>query len=176
MYKFVTKEIKAGIDINAQHQAVLKYFPYGENVRFRVEEDRTIILCPILPKIDIKCSMQVIPEYKIGDHLSFCTKLNAIRRNSHRQKNEVVPLTKIGELIPWFKAIAESNGFEIAQFEKVIPLGKVMCCHKEKPFPINSVEFIGKLVVKDPVKFNRAVSHGIGRSKAFGYGVIDVKE
>ena len=173
MYKFITTDIEAyNSDANVQHQAVLKYFPYGEKVRFFMDEDKTIILSPELPKIDIKCSMALIPEYKIGEELKFKIRINAAVRD--RVKKITVPLTKIGQLIPWFTKIANQGGFEIIQYIRVTPLGYLSCTHKDKSFKINAVEFQGFLRVIDSEKFYKAICGGMGRAKAFGLGVLNV--
>jgi CRISPR-associated protein Cas6/Cse3/CasE subtype I-E len=182
MYKFVTRDIKLhGMDVNEHHKEILKHFPFDEGaVRYRVDGDQLTILCPYIPKINIKSSLNSIPEYSIGDKLKFRTRLVAVKRTRKntrgKKKGEFLPLVGIRDLIPWFKFRADRNGFEVIDWSKIIPEGPIPCNHETGHYIYNSVEFEGTLQVKDKELFNKVVVNGIGDGKSFGFGVFEILE
>lgn len=83
--------------------------------------------------------------------------------------------------IDWMKERGKRGGFEIE-----VGNGGIMCVpgpsrdyviHRagsDKPMTFTSVDFTGILRVTDPVAFADTVRHGIGRGKAFGFGLLSV--
>ena len=78
--------------------------------------------------------------------------------------------------LAWLRARAGKAGFELVgaavgayrqQQENRRPSGH--------PIQFSSVEFSGELVVRDPVDFRRTLLEGLGHAKAFGCGLMLVK-
>lgn len=173
MYKFVTKQPWCkGSDVNAHHQEIMKIFPYGEKVRFRMDEDTITVISPEFPAADITANMTSIPTYKVGQALSFRIKIVAAKKDY--KTKAMRPIKKLPDLMSWFKGVGKKNGFKITDWSKIDLQGGTPCMREIGTHYYNAVDFAGGLIVEDPNLFNKAVCGGIGHAKSFGFGVLDV--
>lgn len=88
------------------------------------------------------------------------------------------------EVISWFCKKSETNGFSIKKESLVI---EGYAKHKfskskhidakfsKKAIEFNSIDYKGILTVNDSKKFENVLFNGIGRSKAFGCGLVLIK-
>ncbi len=91
--------------------------------------------------------------------------------------------------VEWLKNKGTQGGFTIEyddldrpllivgpSLDHIVRKPKVHCKPKEDEFiTITGVDFTGILRVTDPVLFEKSLREGIGRSKAFGFGLLSIK-
>ncbi|MBQ6108977.1 MAG: type I-E CRISPR-associated protein Cas6/Cse3/CasE [Thermoguttaceae bacterium] len=104
-------------------------------------------------------------------------KLVAIRIPPKTKENEDLR-ERAKELLDWFFKKAEQNGFAPDQ-EKLqfLPKPTQTFSQKNKPEQTvthNKVLFSGTLTVTDPERFRAAFEQGIGKAKAFGFGLLQL--
>jgi CRISPR system Cascade subunit CasE len=82
------------------------------------------------------------------------------------------------ELASWLERHGKRGGFEV---ETCIP-GPTMnrrivrrVRKRERPITLHEVELTGVLRVTDATAFAESCAHGIGRGKAFGFGLLMVR-
>lgn len=91
------------------------------------------------------------------------------RRNGRR-----VALRGLEEQIGWLARKAEEHGFELLQ-ATVAASGSAELVHSHGTGrTFQGVVFEGRLVVRDPERFQTALASGIGPGKAFGFGLLSV--
>ncbi len=86
------------------------------------------------------------------------------------------------QLVQWLQQQGAQGGFDIAADTHDRPCVTVGPNHdvmvgREKgsqPMTFTTVDFDGILVVRDPTAFAQTVANGIGRGKAFGFGLLSV--
>lgn len=74
----------------------------------------------------------------------------------------------------WLKSRAEALGFALPMEPEVSAYRQHVLSKKElaKPIRYSSVDYEGLLEVVNPTRLSEALVHGIGRSKAFGCGLL----
>jgi len=84
-----------------------------------------------------------------------------------------------GSGIKWLQSRAQSHGFSI-ESEKVIADGyfqhQSQAKNKKRPIKYSTIDFQGILTVGDPEKFLTTLYSGIGKSKAFGCGLMLIRK
>lgn len=88
------------------------------------------------------------------------------------------------EVISWFYKKAENSGFSINKESLVIESyakhkflksKNISAKYSKNAIEFNSIDFKGILTVNDSEKFENSLFNGIGRSKAFGCGLVLIK-
>lgn len=113
-----------------------------------------------------------------GDRMRFRVVLNTTKSISNRKfgRGKVIPLTSEEDQIKYFLDRSEKNGFELhpedfylvrSGFEKVLKNG-------EQRLDLIKAEFQGELTIIDIEKFKDTLVSGIGKKKAYGFGMITV--
>lgn len=122
------------------------------------------------------------PQLLAGDTLQFSLRVNAVK--THQRPKEIkqrkrVGLLKSDELHDWLLAQGEKGGFQLQAESLVVENTQI---HEvSKPYDNNrrtftSVDLQGKLQVTDAEVFIREVLFkGLGRSKAFGCGLMLIR-
>lgn len=81
--------------------------------------------------------------------------------------------------IDWLQARSEANGFEIESEQVIVDAYRQhesFSKQQKKSVRYSTVDFQGLLTVTDAAKFNETLLKGIGKSKAFGCGLLLVKK
>lgn len=113
-----------------------------------------------------------------GDRMRFRVVLNTTKSISNRKfgRGKVVPLTSEEDQIKYLIDRSEKNGFELhpedfylvrSGFEKVLKNG-------EQRLDLIKAEFQGELTIMDKDKFKETLTKGIGKKKAYGFGMMTV--
>ena len=74
--------------------------------------------------------------------------------------------------VEWVGTLAEKHGFEIITLSEVSRIQKTMFHSGAKSGRVDGYRYIGSLLVKDADLFKKAYETGIGRDKAYGYGML----
>jgi len=121
----------------------------------------------------------VEPGFLHHTHYSFEILLNPVRKDSKTGK--LKPVLGEPDLRAWFFEKAEANGFTFSpedQAHLVIHVRNTQkFCQKDqtdRTVTHHQVFFSGTLTVTDPVRFRQAFENGIGRAKAFGFGLLQL--
>ena len=144
------------------------------------------------------------PMLKTGQRLFFMLRANPVvnmkSKEGKRQRHDVVmhekkvtgynklpkddrpSLQKLvqDKCIEWLNGKAESNGFTFKDSELLVDGYQQHKVHKtnfknKQNIYYSTVDFQGVLTVIDPESFKEALIKGIGKSKAFGCGLILIK-
>jgi CRISPR system Cascade subunit CasE len=116
-----------------------------------------------------------IPEgFLEHEHYGFETTINPTKRD--QQTGKTVAIRGRENLLPWFLKKAPSLGFEIQADSLEIRHAGVQTFDlgEGKIVTHNSALFVGKLKVTDRKKFQESFRKGIGRAKAFGFGLLQI--
>lgn len=130
---------------------------------------------PVLSEADevIRYKTISIPDRLFEfEHYSFSVVVNPVKRSN----GKVVPVKGRENIINWFLQLAQKNGFSVAQtglsLDKVF-VDKFNDKNKKAMF-IQKAFFSGTLSVTDKDLFKKAVTSGIGRSKTYGCGLLQI--
>lgn len=99
---------------------------------------------------------------------------NKLPANERPSLQQIVQST----CLQWLHARSESNGFKILPEYVVVDSYQQhenYSKHQERPLRYSSVNFQGVLTVTEPGTFKQTLYKGIGKSKAFGCGLLLVK-
>jgi CRISPR system Cascade subunit CasE len=83
----------------------------------------------------------------------------------------------------WLDRVAKRNGFEVALTDEEAPQHKLQVDAYEQSVAVkrlhhirfSTVDFSGELLVTNPPLFNLALYNGLGHAKAFGCGLLLVR-
>ena len=99
------------------------------------------------------------------------------RKQAAGEKGQRVGLYKSGEQEAWLKRKAEGAGFEVLAL-RLRDLGMIesrkQTSGRTYVIQHQAVQFEGGLQVSDPDRFRRTIIHGMGRAKAFGFGLLSL--
>ena len=95
--------------------------------------------------------------------------VNPVKRDSRSRK--LLPMRTREEVAEWFAAKAPAWGFDATQLE-VKSLDVQQFEKKGQPVTLGQATLTGLLNVRDRARFAQSFSHGIGRGKAFGCGLL----
>ncbi|WP_287605128.1 type I-E CRISPR-associated protein Cas6/Cse3/CasE [Thiothrix sp.] len=135
-------------------------------------------------KVDyLSCSSRLYePKLETGDSLQFSLRANAVKTLWHPKEikqRKRVGLLKSDELHDWLLAQGEKGGFQLQSESLVVEntqIHEVIKPDDPNCRTFTSVDLQGKLQVTDAEVFTREVLFkGLGRSKAFGCGLLLVR-
>lgn len=131
-----------------------------------------LIVSDRLPRHNSQVETREIPE-KLFDFsvYRFAITINPVKRENASGK--IVPLRTREAVGEWFTTKAPNWGFAMKQME-VRSMNVIRFEKKGQQVTLGQATLIGLLHVLDAVRFNHSVTHGIGRGKAFGCGLLQV--
>ncbi len=141
---------------------------YGSRVFLILSKEQ-----PVEPEIgDIES--KVIPDdFLMQKYYSFEVNINPVKKDS--QTGKIVPIKGRDELSKWFYDKAPSFGFNILPDSLQIRDTNVVQFIKEnKKITYGKAVFFGRLEVIDREHFISSFENGIGKGKAFGFGLFQI--
>lgn len=130
-----------------------------------------------------KCYDDFLSSLQEGMKAKFRVKLNAVKslsdRTTHPKRGKVVPVPS-AELEQFFTERACKNGFSVPHNEVRLQVNKALFEHynqdkvQDAHLSLVSVTFEGELTITDLEKFKKALTCGIGKKKAYGFGMLTV--
>lgn len=121
---------------------------------------------------------KVGPRLVKGERLRFSLRANPTKSVKQRR----TPITDDDELVAWLIR-AGDGAFSLAQEEFFPGEGGPLAVSVDREgyvdvpgrnIRLSSVSFAGTLIVEDPAKMRDLLVKGIGRGKAFGFGLLQV--
>ena len=158
-----------------QRQAPLWTVSNGDVVK------KLIILSSIEPRNEISEAVMQARTVKempkdLLEHSDYLFKITVnpvlVRRN---EKLKVIPIKDVTEIKKWFVNECLKNGMEVncSSLDLISKKADIFKANNIKNV-INKCVVQGQLKVIDPEKFRYAIFNGIGRSKTFGCGLMQV--
>lgn len=117
---------------------------------------------------------KLIPaQFLRHDRYGFEIKLNPTRRENASKK--IIAMRGRGEIDTWFRERSPTWGFQVQSTALVIEQLSVQTFEKAgHQLTHGSATVRGELLVKDQVLFMDSFAHGIGRGRAFGFGLLQI--
>lgn len=113
-----------------------------------------------------------------GSHYYFKAVLNPVHSvyDAEGKRGRVYPEITAEQQISYLERQAEKNGFQLIPETYHITERKYEVLKKknERPVRLSKVTYEGKLVVTEAVDFREALVKGIGKKKAYGFGLMTV--
>lgn len=106
---------------------------------------------------------------RAGDRLRFRLRGNPTKKI--RGKN--FALTSQAEKIEWLQKKAQVHGFDLETLQ-ISQSGLIRGYKRDSEMFFNSTLFDGTLTVRDAAEFEKTILGGIGRGKAFGFGLLSI--
>lgn len=106
---------------------------------------------------------------QVGDRMRFRLHGNPTRKSLGKN----VALTSQADKVQWLKRKAQAHGFDIETMQ-ISQSGLIFGRKQDAKMTFNSALFEGTLTVRDAVEFEKALIGGIGRAKAFGFGMLSI--
>ncbi len=115
-----------------------------------------------------------IPESFLGyDYYAFEVRLNPTKRDNSSRK--LVSMRTHSELLEWFHEKCSHAGFVVIQDSlQVKNIGVQQFEKKGEKVVQGEATFVGKGKVTDRVLFTKSFEEGMGRGKAFGFGLLRI--
>ena len=112
--------------------------------------------------------------------MRFRVKLNTVKsdaeegRKAGLKRGRLFPIVNQEDLVKFFMARAEANGFKVEEDSfLVVEKGfEKMKKKNMKPLDLAMAVYEGVLTVTDREKFIKALTEGIGKKKAYGFGMM----
>ena len=119
---------------------------------------------------------------KTGGKMRFRVKLNTVKSDSQEGKKaglkrgRLFPIVNQEELVRFLIDRAKKNGFKVEEDDFVVVEKGFEKLQKKnmKPLDLAMATYEGNLVVTDEEKFIKTLTEGIGKKKAYGFGMMTV--
>ncbi|MCH4071735.1 type I-E CRISPR-associated protein Cas6/Cse3/CasE [Pseudoramibacter sp.] len=113
-----------------------------------------------------------------GQYYRFRAVLNPVHSVSNRAegRGRVYPEVTVRQQMAFLEKRAAANGFELVPGQYTITDRRFVVLKKagHRPVRLSRVAYEGLLRVQDAASFRDALTHGIGRKKAYGFGMMTV--
>jgi CRISPR system Cascade subunit CasE len=172
-------------DIYTVHKLIYSLFPTdGEETRRFLfvykggsfSEKRILILShgkPLDPKYGSIESKEIPALFLEQDYYGFEVQMNPVRRDSKTGK--IIPVKGKEELVTWFTEKAPSFGFSVMPGSLSVGNTDVLQFEKDgKQVILGKAVFTGRLHVTDRQLFIHSFENGLGKGKAFGFGLLQI--
>lgn len=181
----IRKENRNVFDAYTVHKLIYSLFPKEgeENRSFlfcdkggNALEKRFLILSkkePLQPEIG-QVESKTIPESFLGyNYYTFEVQVNPVKKDSKTGK--IIPVKGRDALSEWFYKKAPSLGFNILPDTLLVGDTNIVQFEKEgKKITYGKAVFSGRLEVTDRQLFIKSFENGIGKGKAFGFGLFQI--
>lgn len=172
-------------DIYSLHKMIYSLFPEvpGQSRDFLFADKggdfkgRKILILserePLSPEYGTLYSKPVPDHFLELDHYGFEIVMNPTKRDL--KTGQIVSVRGEENLMKWFLQKAANFGFEVLpQSLQVSHAGVVTYQKKGETRTHNTATFTGKLKVTERSLFIRSFKEGMGRAKAFGFGLLQI--
>lgn len=105
---------------------------------------------------------------KTGVRLKYDVLLRPVKRHQGRS----ALIRDVTSRVEWVRSLAQKYGFEIVTISEVSQIQKTTFHCGTKSGRVDGYRYVGTLSVQDADLFKKAYETGIGRDKAYGYGML----
>lgn len=121
---------------------------------------------------------EFLKTFKNNDRMTFRVVLNPNKSISDRslRRGKVIPLLHEDEQFKYLIDRSEKNGFSLNSKDFYILKSNFETLYKPNGFKLDLIkaEYQGELTITDVEKFKIALTTGIGKKKAYGFGIMTV--
>lgn len=121
---------------------------------------------------------EFLKTFKNNDRMTFRVVLNPNKSISDRslRRGKVIPLLHEDEQFKYLIDRSEKNGFSLNSRDFYILKSNFETLYKPNGFKLDLIkaEYQGELTITDVEKFKNALTNGIGKKKAYGFGMMTV--
>lgn len=121
---------------------------------------------------------EFLKTFKNNDRMTFRVVLNPNKSISDRslRRGKVIPLLHEDEQFKYLIDRSEKNGFSLDSRDFYILKSNFETLYKPNGFKLDLIkaEYQGELTITDVEKFKNALTNGIGKKKAYGFGMMTV--
>lgn len=125
---------------------------------------------------------EFLNSIEAGKKMRFRVKLNTVKSDSHEgekaglKRGRLFPIVNQEDLVRFLIDRSEKNGFKVEENDFVVVEKGFEKLQKKnmKPLDLAMATYEGNLVVTDKEKFIKALTEGIGKKKAYGFGMMTV--
>lgn len=121
---------------------------------------------------------EFLKTFKNNDRMTFRVVLNPNKSISDRslRRGKVIPLLHEDEQFKYLIDRSEKNGFSLNSKDFYILKSNFETLYKPNGFKLDLIkaEYQGELTITDVEKFKIALTTGIGKKKAYGFGMMTV--
>jgi CRISPR system Cascade subunit CasE len=119
-------------------------------------------------------SKPIHADFLTYERYAFDITINPTKRD--KQSRKIIPIKGRAEIAAWFTSRAlQSWGFEVnAEHLQISQMGVQVFERDGKSITHSSVSLKGELIVTEQENFARSFIKGIGRGRAFGFGLLQV--
>lgn len=184
-YMELRKQNKDFFDAYSLHKRIYDLFPKKEGVPrdflYRLldsdfEEKRILIFSEDEPLQCNFATMEIrdVPEaFLEKDYYGFDVQINPVKRS--KETGKIVPVKGREALADWFIAKSPCYGFEVLPDSLSVGDTNIVQFNKDgKHVTLAKAVFTGRMKVTDRDVFKKSVKEGIGKGKAFGFGLLQV--
>ncbi|NLK45062.1 MAG: type I-E CRISPR-associated protein Cas6/Cse3/CasE [Treponema sp.] len=184
-FQIIKNENNGVFDTYTIHKLVYSLFPQ-ENETTRTflflykggnfQEKRIILLSknkPKKPNIGFLESKEIPAAFLDQDYYGFEVQINPVRCDSKTKK--LIPIKGKQEIARWFSEKSSSFGFEILPASlSISDTDVVQFDKKDKKVVLAKAVCTGRLKVTNRSLFIKSFENGLGRGKAFGFGLLQI--
>lgn len=127
---------------------------------------------------EIKSYEPFLDNLKNGTRARFRIKLNPVvsKSDGTQSRGRVIPLVSDKDQIGFLMDRSEKNGFRLSPEEfNIVSKGyEVLKQPRKRPINIVKAEYEGVLTIIDLEKFKKVLREGLGKKKAYGFGMMTV--
>lgn len=185
-YEKIRENNKDVFDTYTLHKIVYSLFPRETTEKTRsflfaykggdFYEKRILLLSknkPAEPEYGTIESKEIPSDFLLQNLYGFEVQVNPVRRDSKNGK--IIPVRGKDELLKWFSDKAPSFGFEVVPDSLSVSDTDVLKFNKEgHAVVLGKAVFVGKLKVTERQLFISTFENGLGREKAFGFGLFQI--
>lgn len=165
------RNIQALFDSDRQSINVLYRFIPSKDIRravICVQSDVMPTSTTDLKVISCMDARERISLIKAGMVLKFDVLLRPVKRHQGRS----TLIRDMESRIEWIEKLGQKYGFKIETIKEVSRIQKTMFHTGTKTGRVDGYRYVGALSVVDADLFKNAYETGIGRDKAYGYGML----
>lgn len=139
-------------------------------------EERFLILSknyPVQPEIGTIESKEIPKTFLEQEYYGFEVIINPVKRNGKTKK--IIPIRGREEIMSWFIEKSGSYGFEVMPESLSVSDTHVLQFTKDnKNVVLGKAKCVGRLRVTNRELFIKAFENGLGKGKAFGFGLLQI--
>lgn len=165
------RNIQALFDSDRQSINVLYRFIPSKDIRravICVQSDVMPTSTTDLKVISCMDAKERISLIKTGMVLKFDVLLRPVKRHQGRS----TLIRDMESRIEWIEKLGQKYGFKIETIREVLRIQKTMFHSGTKTGRVDGYRYVGTLSVVDADLFKKSYETGIGRDKAYGYGML----
>lgn len=118
-------------------------------------------------------SKEIPKSFLHQDHYGFEVVINPVIRDS--KSGKIISIREKDALLQWFTQKSSTYGFTVDNNSLSVSETNIIRFKKDsKEVVLGKAKFIGKLTVIDRELFIKSFSNGLGRAKAFGFGLLQI--